>query len=203
MLSVVEEILPMVLFCFASAITPGPNTIMLMTSSLNHGIQKSIPHFIGIVIGFNLMLVSVAFGFGALILHLPMVHPIIKVVGSAYLLFLAWKIAATVTVKDQKPRSPFTLLQAVLFQWLNPKAWIVTVGAVASFTNAGNFSLMFSRLLLTSFIVGSFSMLVWLYFGAMLNRLIHKPVFLRRFNIVMGLLLALSVLPMLDITIFH
>lgn len=195
-----HELISMLTFCLAASITPGPNTLMLMTSSLNHGVARSWPHFWGVILGFNFMLATIALGLGAVFTAYPMAHQIIKILGGAYLLYLAWKIATSSGLNEEKSRSePLTFWQAVLFQWLNPKAWIISVGAVASFTQVGEFIAQFLRLLVVFFTVGTASMLVWLFFGALLNRLIHNDKVLTRFNIAMGLLLAASLVPMLGV----
>lgn len=194
-----QDLLPIILFCFAASITPGPNTIMLMTSGLNHGVYKTLPLFLGVITGFPLMLTALAMGLGVVFVKFPAAHQFIKIAGSAYLLYLAYKIASTRTVDDDKRREkPLTFLQGMAFQWLNPKAWVVAVGALAAFTDVGEFTVQFVRVLLSFFGVGSLCMVVWMCFGAALNRFIHNRKMLQIFNIVMGLLLAVSVIPMLS-----
>ena len=116
---------------------------MLMSSGANFGIKPSLPHFLGICIGFPVMVLALGLGLGSLFEALPIVHQIIKVVGAAYMLFLAWKISQSKAKKKKghEPK-PLTFLQACLFQWTNPKALVMAIGAIATYTTLnGNINL--------------------------------------------------------------
>lgn len=192
------EIIPILLFCFSTSITPGPNNIMLMSSGLNYGIKRSIPHLVGIAIGFPLMILAIGLGLGSLFARFPIIYPVIKVLGVCYLLFFSWKVAnASAPKVKQKLASPITLIQALLFQWVNPKAWIMATGAIATFTNPDNFSLHMFYILVGYLTVGTLSMVFWLTLGVSLKRLINNEVHMRYFNITMAILLVLSLVPMI------
>lgn len=191
-----EFYLSISIFCLVTSITPGPNNIMLMTSGLNHGVLKTAPHFLGIVVGFPLMFAALGFGLGTLFLRYPMIHQIIKILGTGYLLFLAWKIAnATNNQANDQLKKPLTFLQAAAFQWLNPKAWVIAIGAIATFTSIGNMASEVITIIIGYLILGSLSMAVWLLLGTSLQRIIRSDRQLRLFNIFMAILLLLSVIP--------
>ncbi len=191
-----EYYLSVILFCLVTSITPGPNNIMLMSSGLNHGVLKTIPHISGIIVGFPLMVAALGFGLGTIFLNYPVIHQIIKIAGVSYLLFLAWKIANTSSANAGKHlKKPFTFMQAAVFQWLNPKAWVIAIGAIAAFTTVGNFEMQVIIIVFTYLFVGTFSMGLWLLMGASLQKILHSQKQLQVFNVVMAILLVMSVIP--------
>ena len=191
-----EYYLSVILFCLVTSITPGPNNIMLMSSGLNHGVLKTVPHISGIIIGFPLMVAALGFGLGTIFLNYPMIHQVIKIAGVSYLLFLAWKIANTTRANaGNYLREPLTFMQAAVFQWLNPKAWVIAIGAIAAFTTVGNFEVQVIIIVFTYLFVGTFSMGYWLLMGASLQKILHSQKQLQVFNVVMAILLVMSVIP--------
>lgn len=187
----------LVFFAFATSITPGPNNIMIMSSGVNYGVQKSLPHLAGIQLGFLVMLLAVGLGAGLILQQQPLLHQLIKLLGSLYLLYLAWKIAsaepAQITTGNSKPLS---FMQAVLFQWVNAKAWVMITGAIAAFTSLqGLYWQQIALIAVVLLLVGLPCTGSWLLFGAALKRLLTAAAHRRRFNQLMGLLLGLSVLP--------
>ena len=193
-----------VLFALSTAITPGPNNAMIMASGLNHGIQKSLPHFVGINVGFLVMVICIGFGLGTVFEAAPALHGIIKIVGLFYLIYLAWLIATTPTTNmDRKVAKPLSALQAALFQWVNPKAWVMISGAIATFTSPA--SSIYSQVLLIAgifFAVGTPSCLLWLLGGVSLGRVLKNPRHLKMFNVTMALLLVASVYPVASELLF-
>ena len=191
-----EYYLSIILFCLVTSITPGPNNIMLMSSGLNHGVLKTVPHISGIIVGFPLMVAALGFGLGTLFLNYPVIHQVIKITGISYLLFLAWKIANTSNANVGKHlKEPLTFMQAAAFQWLNPKAWVIAIGAIATFTTVGNIEIQVIIIVFTYLFVGAFSMGLWLLMGASLQKILRSQKQLQVFNIVMAILLVLSIVP--------
>ena len=192
-----EYYLSVILFCLVTSITPGPNNIMLMSSGLNHGVLKTIPHISGIIVGFPLMVAALGFGLGTIFLNYPVIHQVIKIVGISYLLFLAWKIANTSNANAGKQlKKPFTFIQAAAFQWLNPKAWVIAIGAIATFTTVGNIEIQVIIIVFTYLFVGAFSMGLWLLMGASLQKILRSQKQFQVFNVAMAVLLVMSVAPM-------
>lgn len=187
----------LVFFAFATSITPGPNNIMIMSSGVNYGVQKSLPHMAGIQLGFLLMLLAVGLGAGLILQQQPMLHSAIKLLGSVYLLYLAWRIASAKPQQIETGGSkPLSFWQALAFQWVNAKAWVMITGAIAAFTSLqGVYWQQLALIALVFLLVGLPCTGSWLLFGAALKRLLSAPQQRRRFNQCMGLLLALSVLP--------
>ena len=187
----------LVFFAFATSITPGPNNIMIMSSGVNYGVQKSLPHMAGIQLGFLLMLLAVGAGAGLILQQQPMLHTLIKLLGSVYLLYLAWRIATARPQQIETDSSkPLSFVQALAFQWVNAKAWVMITGAIAAFTSLqGVYWQQLALIALVFLLVGLPCTGSWLLFGAALKRLLKAPEHRQLFNRVMGALLALSVLP--------
>lgn len=187
----------LVFFAFATSITPGPNNIMIMSSGVNYGVQKSLPHMAGIQLGFMLMLLAVGAGAGLLLQQQPLLHTLIKLVGSVYLLYLAWKIATAAPQQIETGSSkPLSFIQAIAFQWVNAKAWVMITGAIAAFTSLqGVYWQQLALIAVVFLLVGLPCLCSWLLFGAALKRLLTAPKQRQWFNRVMGAVLAFSVLP--------
>ncbi|WED27624.1 LysE family translocator [Vibrio sp. DW001] len=192
-----DYLISVVLFAISSSVTPGPNNIMVMTSGLNFGIRRSMPLLIGICVGFTTMLLLVGLGFGQLFTLFPQLSLVIKVIGTAYLLYLAWLIArsSNVGVTNQQVK-PIGFIKGALFQWVNAKAWVVSIGAISAFTTMGESFFSQNMTIATTFFIISFPCVgIWLMFGSMLRQFLDNAAYLRWFNITMSLLLVGSVLP--------
>lgn len=194
------ECLTIILFAIATCVTPGPNNTMIMTSGLNYGIQRSLPHYLGIILGFPAMVVAVGLGLASLFEQYAVLHLLLKVAGASYLTFLAWKIAsAPVSDLSVTEGKPFTFLQAAAFQWVNPKAWVLAVGATATYTVVGSdYSLQVLVIAIIFLVFGAPCIMLWLWFGASLKRLLQKPESVKYFNYAMATLLMLSLLPVFN-----
>lgn len=185
---------PLFLFTLAMSITPGPNNLMVTASAANFGFRRSLPHMFGVTFGFPAMLAALSLGMLGLLQAYPEVHRWLKYVGAAWLLYLAWRIATAGKAKDQGARArPITFLEAALFQWVNPKAWIIAVGALTTYTTVGGHLAGEVGLISAMFVLVCFpSLAVWALFGVGIGRLLHDPRWRRAFNWTMGGLLAVS-----------
>jgi threonine/homoserine/homoserine lactone efflux protein len=130
----VEFLLPLVNFAFVSSITPGPNNVMLSASGVAFGLKRTVPHLLGVSAGFATLLLVCGAGVGRLVAAFPAVQLALKVLGSAYLLYLAWNLRHAFTPQSAASASrPLRFVEAVLFQYVNPKAWIMALTAVSVF----------------------------------------------------------------------
>lgn len=188
----------LLLFVGVTLITPGPNNTMLMTTGLNFGFRRGQPHLWGVALGFGLMVLAVGLGLGAVFQAYPLAYAVLKYVGAAYLLYLAWQIATAGEVEEGAARGrPITFMEAAAFQWLNPKGWVMAVGAVSTYAAVAAFPF---NMLLMAFLFGSLGILssaTWLGFGTGLKRLLTSPAAVRAVNITMALLLVASLWPIL------
>jgi threonine/homoserine/homoserine lactone efflux protein len=194
-----ETFLALLVYAVVTSVTPGPNNFMLLASGVNFGFVRTIPHMCGIGFGFFTLLMGVGLGLGALLTAFPQLHLALKIAGGAYLLYLAWKIAMSRSMGDSKSAGakPLTFVEASLFQWVNPKAWVMAITAMAVYTNPA--SPFWSMLMVgVVFALTNFpSVSVWAGFGVALRGFLSDPARLKWFNIGMGALLAVSLWPML------
>ncbi len=193
-----DYLLTVFLFSASATITPGPNNIMLMTSGLNFGALRTVPHYLGVCIGFPVMVVLIGLGLGLVFDRYPIIHEIIRVLGIAYLLYLSWRIAnaAPSTLSATQPR-PLTFMQAALFQWINPKAWVMATSAVATFTSGADIFMQVLVIALTFLMVTFPCSGIWLFFGVWLQKVLKSPAHQRVFNTSMAVLLVLSITPVI------
>lgn len=185
-------------FSFASSITPGPNNLMLMASGANYGFRRTIPHMLGVGIGFVFMVVMVGVGLVQVFNTIPASYTALKVISVVYLLYLAAKIATAAPPAEgaSAQGKPFTFLQAAAFQWVNPKAWTMALTSVAvyapsqSLVAVGLVALVFGAINLPC-------VSAWTVLGEQLRHLLAEPRRLRVFNWVMASLLVGSLYPVL------
>ena len=191
--------LAFILFAVSMLFTPGPNNVMLMTSGLNFGINKSLPHLFGVCLGFPSMVVMLGLGLGVIFEQYPIIHDVIKVLGVFYLIYLAWKIAhAKPSAVSGKASSPLTFLQAALFPWVNPKAWVMASTSIAVYTSVAEDLLHQVLLLAVVFVfIGFCSGSTWLFLGKSLKQFLKSDAHRVLFNTVMAVLLVTSVLPVI------
>ena len=184
-------------FAFVSSITPGPNNLMLMASGANFGFRRTVPHMLGVGLGFVVMVMLVGAGLIQIFDTYPISHTILKVVSVAYLLWLAWRIAnAAPKAPGEATGTPMTFLQAAAFQWVNPKAWTMALTAVTVYTPdttlraIGVVALVFGAINLPA--VSS-----WTLLGQQMARVLTNPARLTLFNWTMALLLVASLYPVM------
>jgi len=189
-------------FALVSSITPGPNNLMLMASGTNFGLIRSVPHLLGVSIGFVLMLLVIGAGLGAALEAWPAAMLGLKLLSATYLLYLAWKIATAAPPpagEGGAASRPLTFMQAAAFQWVNPKAWTMALTAMAVYVPADD---RMVGVLVVALVFGAVnlpSVGVWTAAGVQLRRLLHRPKALRAFNITAALLLVGSVYPLLTV----
>ncbi len=194
------SLLPLLAFAFATSITPGPNNAMVMMTAANWGFRASLPAFFGVEVGFMVLLLATGLGLGQLFAAWPALHVILKWTCFAWLLVLAWKLgrARAHDTGGSPGDRPLTFFQMVLFQWVNPKAWMMTIGAVALFVPVGSAPLVpVLRVILAYLVAGAPCVLAWAWFGAAISRFLTNPRRVRVFNVTMAILLVLSMLPTL------
>jgi threonine/homoserine/homoserine lactone efflux protein len=190
--------LPLLGFAFAGSVTPGPNVLMVAAGAAGHGVRRVWPHMLGITVGFAAMIVILGLGLAGPLATSPYVHGVMQMVAVAWLLWLAWKIATAPPPGEGPSRPPMGFVQAALFQWVNPKAWMLAGAAIAGFTRPGAPLLpQIGGIALAFAAVSLPCLLVWAGIGAGARHVLRDSSSLRRFNIAMGVLLALSVLPLL------
>lgn len=193
-----DLIAALAVFAAASSITPGPNNAMLMASGANFGFRSTLPHLAGVVIGFMVLIVTVGLGLGGLFTAYPALHDVLTVVGAAYLFWLAWKIGTSTGIGAGKAGArPQSFWQAFAFQWVNPKAWAMALGAVTAYAPREGYA---ANVLIVAGVFAAINLpcvASWTGFGMGLRRFLDRPAVLRAFNVTMALLLVASLIPSL------
>lgn len=191
-----ELVLGLTVFALVSSITPGPNNLMLMASGANFGFRRSLPHMLGVALGFTVMVLLVGVGLVQVFEALPASYTLLKAVSLVYLSYLAWKIAVAAPAGEglESAGTPLTFIQAALFQWVNPKAWTMALTAVSIYSPS-------QSLTAVAFVAGVFGAVnlpcisFWTGMGQQLQRVLTNPRRLRAFNMLMALLLVGSIYP--------
>ena len=194
-----ELFLALLGFAFVTSVTPGPNNMMLLASGVNFGLRRTVPHMLGISVGHSVMVFLVGLGVAGVFLAHPLALVALKLGAVAYMLWLAWKIAHA-TNGPGAPRGgkaagrPMTFLQAAAFQWVNPKAWAMALGAVAAYVPEPSVG-AYAAVAVVFAAVNLPSVSVWAAAGQGLRRWLDHPARLRAFNWAMAGLLVLSLIP--------
>jgi threonine/homoserine/homoserine lactone efflux protein len=184
-------------FALVASITPGPNNLMLMASGATFGLKRTFPHLAGVVLGFGAMTVAVGLGLAEVLKTSPLVFAVLRWGAAAYILYIAWRMITArgpgIAVTGEKPMS---FLGAVAFQWINPKAWVMALGAVGTYAEHGRF--LADVLIITAgfMMIGVPCTLTWTGFGTAIRRWFRKPIHLKAFNWTMAALLVASLYPL-------
>jgi threonine/homoserine/homoserine lactone efflux protein len=186
-----------VIFATVMFFTPGPNNIMLLSSALTYGFRRTVPHLVGIVIGFAFMVGAVGVGLGTVFITYPILQTILKYAGAAYLVYLAAVIAMSgpVTPGQDNARGPMTFWGAAVFQWVNAKGWVMVIGTITAYAGIASFPWNIVMQVLISLLIGALSCVAWALFGTALRPWLTSPRAVRAFNIVMAILLLASLYP--------
>jgi threonine/homoserine/homoserine lactone efflux protein len=196
-----ELFLALLGFAFVTSVTPGPNNMMLLASGVNFGFRRTVPHMLGISLGHALMVFLVGLGLAGVFRAWPPALTALKLASVAYMLWLAWKIAnAAAPAEGRSGGQPMTFLQAAAFQWVNPKAWAMALGAVSAYVTEPS-AWAYAAVALVFSAVNLPSVSVWAGAGQAVRRWLDGPGRLRAFNWTMAVLLVLSLWPVVTLEI--
>jgi threonine/homoserine/homoserine lactone efflux protein len=186
---------PFAVFAFVAAATPGPNNLLLLTSGLRVGLWRTVPFIIGISVGFSILLVATGYGLGRMFERFPLLHPALKILGTGYFLVLAWSLLRPGPARDGGGGRHLGFWAGLVFQAVNPKAWLMAITAIALYLPQGwtpaTIALMASVFVLVAFPAN----MAWAGAGQALRALVADAGRMRLFNMVMAALLVLSILP--------
>ncbi len=186
-------LLPLALFAVVTSITPGPNNILLTASGANFGFRRSVPHMLGISAGFLSLILVTGVGLGAVILASDWLHQALKAIGALYLVWLAWQLARAGSIESRAELRPMRFHEAALFQYVNPKAWMMAVGAVAAFTTPrGDYGIEVALIALVFTLINLPCVSLWALFGVGIGRFLNDARARTLFNFTMAGLTLLS-----------
>ncbi|MBT8473113.1 MAG: LysE family translocator [Marinicaulis sp.] len=191
-------------FTFITSVTPGPNNLMVMASGANFGLTRTLPHIFGVICGFQFMLWTVGAGLITALETYPISTLILKFASAAFLLYLAWNFANAAPPENGADEKligkPMSFLQGAAFQWVNPKAWALSIGALGAFVTAEQSIVGLLTISIAFILLGAPCVFAWTLLGTQLRRLFRKPLHLKIFNWTCAALLAASVIPVLTST---
>lgn len=194
-----ENAAALALVALSGTMTPGPNNVMLTASGSTFGFRRSLPHILGVVLGFPVMVAAIGLGLGEVFTRYPSLHLVLKYAGAAYLLYLAWRIARAGGAADGEANArPLSFLEAAVFQWVNVKGWIMAATTIPAFTTVGGNYYAELAMIVGVYLAASIpSTLTWCAFGVAIRRLITSPRTARTVNLVLASTLAGAVLLMI------
>ena len=167
-------VLPLFWYALVMGITPGPNNLMLAASGMNFGLRRSLPHILGVLLGFTALATGAALGLGAIYLAAPDLQRLSRYLGAAFLLYFAWRISQAGRAEAAVPRAPFRFHEAALFQVINPKGWLYAISSASAFLSSEGLPAV-AVLTATAALVTVISTLTWTCFGTVLARFITSP----------------------------
>lgn len=185
------------IFVLVTTITPGPNNTMLLASGVNFGFRRTVPHIFGVSAGMVVLMLSAGLGLGEVFRHIPALYNVLEIASVAYLLYLAWKIGTSGELKMRGgEHRPMRFHEAIAFQWVNPKAWMMVLTAATTIRLSGDFSVNTIIMAALFYVIGLPCICVWAAFGTGVRGFLSNPLRLRAFNIAMALSLVVSMYPL-------
>ena len=188
------EIISICLFWFVTAFTPGPNNIVASYSGFNFGIKKTIPHILGVTLGFTALIISLIIGLINIFKIYPNFQEVLKYLGTLFLLYLAFKISFSSSDNSSNSENPVKFIETFLFQFLNPKGVIVGIIVVSTYIqvdeNYVNYSL---QVIILALLFSVTSITSWTLVGRFLRKFATNEKFIKYFNYAMSVLLILSI----------
>ena len=189
------SLIPLILFCFVAAVTPGPNNILGSYSGFNFGIRKSLPLILGVTFGYTSLLITLSAGLIIVFKNYPFLQSILKISGSLFLIYLAYKISFKNKLETKKIKNPVKFLNTFFFQYINPKGVIIAIICISTFVESGSNYLFHTMIVvIVSFIVSAASISSWCLLGKFLRRFASNKKFIQIFNYIMSFFLIVCVI---------
>ena len=189
-------VVPLLWYCLVMGLTPGPNNLMLAASGMNFGVRRTLPHILGVLLGFTLLVFAAGLGVGTLYDRVPGLRSTLPWLGSACLVYLAWRIAGASRAEHPEDARPLRLVEAATFQVVNPKAWVFCVTAATTFLGGGKGLAAVLVLTLCAMVVTVLSTTTWTLFGTVLARIIHDERIQKQVNLAFAVAL-LATIPLI------
>jgi len=190
-----SQLVPLILFCCAAAFTPGPNNILGSYSGFNFGIRKSLPLILGVTFGYTSLLITLSAGLIIVFKNYPFLQDILKILGSLFLIYLAYKISFKNKLEIKEIKNPVKFLNTFFFQYINPKGVIIAIICISTFVESGSNYLFHTMVVvIVSFIVSAASISSWCLLGKFLRRFATNKKFIQIFNYIMSFFLIVCVI---------
>ncbi len=196
----IEYFIPLLILCIVQSGTPGPNNIMLTASGKNFGYIKSIPHMLGVVLGFLSLIIVFGLGLTVIFSKYPIIQFVLRIAGSIYLLYLSYRIYSSVNTEDLSKSKPITFMESSLFQYVNPKGVMMAITTISIYTDHINFKFISSfnegmiYILIAFTISNIIAVITWTSVGVFIGQFIKSARGIKTFNALMAFLLVLTII---------
>ena len=189
------DIPALAIFLFVGAFSPGPNNLLASYSGFNFGIKKTLPLVYGVTFGFPIVLIAVNSGLSIVFNKFPMFQEILKILGSGFLIYMAYKIAFSNKSDEKEIKNPAKFFNMIIFQFINPKAVLIAIITVSTFISQNENFVRDSIIVISFAIFFSFtSIMSWSLLGKFLQRFANNERFLTIYNYTMSFLLIICVI---------
>ena len=189
------QLIPLIFFSVAAAFTPGPNNIIGSYSGFNFGIKKSIPLILGVTFGYTILITLAAGGLNIIFSSYPILKTIIKIIGSIFLIYLAYKISFQNQIQKKTIKNPVKFFDTFIFQFINPKGVFAAITSISLFVELGDRYFFHSVVVIAvSFFCAVTSITSWCLLGKFLRRFAENRNFIQRFNYTMSFSLIVCVI---------
>jgi threonine/homoserine/homoserine lactone efflux protein len=189
------QLIPLIFFSVAAAFTPGPNNIIGSYSGFNFGIKKSIPLILGVTFGYTILITLAAGGLNIIFSSYPILKTIIKIIGSIFLIYLAYKISFQNQIQKKTIKNPVKFFDTFIFQFINPKGVFAAITSISLFVELGDTYLFHSAVVISvSFLCAATSITSWCLLGKFLRRFAENKNFIQKFNYTMSFSLIVCVI---------
>ena len=189
------DLTALMILMFVAAFTPGPNNLLSSYSGFNFGIKKTLPLIYGVTLGFPLLIIIINSGLIIFFKKFPALQEIIKILGSVFILYFAYKVALNKSSGEQKIKNPAKFFNMLFFQFINPKAVLFAIIVVSTFINMNENFIRDTTIVLSVAISFSFvSIFSWCLLGKFLRKFATNEKFIQAFNYVMSFLLIVCVI---------
>ena len=174
------EILSIALFWFVTAYTPGPNNVVASYSGFNFGIIKTLPHILGVTIGFTSLVLFLSIGLINIFKLFPIIQVVMRYLGTLFLIYLSYKIAFSDASNETKKENPVKFIETFLFQYLNPKGVTVAIIVVSTYVELGeNYINYATQIVLLAFLFSITSITLWTFVGKFLRKFATNDKFIK------------------------
>jgi threonine/homoserine/homoserine lactone efflux protein len=179
---------------FSLGFTPGPNNAVASFSGFNFGIKKTIPLILGVGFGYTILVILINFVLISTFIKYPIIQEVIRVLGTFFLIYLAYKISFSISTSNKKNINPVKFIDIFLFQFINPKGVMAAIILISNFVKNENYLSSSLTVIFVCSFTAFLSITTWTFFGKFLRKFATNNNFIKRFNYAMSLLLVVCII---------
>lgn len=184
-----SEVLLLIGISFSLGFTPGPNNAVASYSGFNFGIKKTIPLILGVGLGYTTLVILINFALISTFKQFPVIQEIIRILGTFFLIYLAYKIAASNTSQDEIKKNPVSFFDTFIFQFVNPKGVMAALTLISKFVSESNYLMTSIMVIIVCSVTAFLSITTWTFLGKFLRKFATNNSFIKRFNYAMSFLI--------------